>query len=210
MIMAREVRSMSCPITSAAGLGGTPSTGDSFIYRIDARDQVNFVTADWLAFAKDNEAQHLSAETVQGESLFSFIDDSETRHLYKSIIDKVRRTQASVTVPFRCDSPGLRRFMVLHISPLPHGAIQFEGRLIREEPREHVPLLDADSARNGELIVSCSWCKRIEVDGAWLEVEEAVRRLELFHEPLLPQITHGICGDCLETFRQDLNLEPQG
>lgn len=201
---------MKRPITSTAGIGGASPTGDSFIYRIDAADRVDFVTADWLDFARDNEAQHLSAETVQGESLFSFIDDPETRHLYKAIIDKVRRTQDSVMVPFRCDSPCLRRFMVLHISPLPHGAIQFEGKLIREEPREHVPLLDAESARSGELIVSCSWCKRIEVDGAWLEVEEAVRRLELFHEPLLPQITHGICGDCLTTFGQGLEREPQG
>ena len=199
------------PITPTAGGGGAAQEeDDSFVYRIDAENRLSFVASAWLDFARENEAAHLSPEAVKGESLFSFIADPETQHLYKAIIDKVRTTQVSVIVPFRCDSPGLRRFMVLHISPLARGAIQFEGKLMREEPREHVPLLDPVRARSEEMIVACSWCKRIEVDEAWLEIEEAVRRLALFDQPSLPQITHGICGDCLESFNQNLGLEPRG
>jgi hypothetical protein len=30
----------------------------------------------------------------------------------------------------------------------------------------------------------------------WLEVEEAIPRLQLFEQDHMPQITHGICGEC--------------
>ena len=43
----------------------------------------------------------------------------------------------------------------------------------------------------------CSWCKRVDVEGAWSDVEAAVQRLRLFELTSLPQITHGICEPCL-------------
>ena len=42
----------------------------------------------------------------------------------------------------------------------------------------------------------CGWCDRFEVDGEWVEVEEAAQRLELFDRAELPTISHGICPDC--------------
>jgi hypothetical protein len=44
----------------------------------------------------------------------------------------------------------------------------------------------------------CGWCDRFEVEGEWVEVEEAARRLELFDRPELPALNHGICPDCSE------------
>lgn len=193
-------------ITPMAGSDGAPTAGDRFTYRIDAEDRLTFVAAAWLEFAQHNEAPQLSSERVQGRSLFSYIADAETQHLYRIIIDKVRQTQSNVIVPFRCDSPGLRRYMVLHISPLPHHAVQFEGKLMREERREHVPLLDPASDRSGAFVTACSWCKRIEADGTWLEVEEAVRGMRLFDSSSLPQISHGICGDCAHAFQKGFDL----
>lgn len=141
----------------------------SFGYCIDADDRLTFVASEWLDLAKENAAANLSHEAVCGQPLFTFISDPETQHLYKILIDKVRQSQDSMVVPFRYDSPSLRRFMELHISPLPDGAVQFEGRLVREEPREKVPLLDPSVERSDEIIVACSWCKRIDADEVWLD-----------------------------------------
>jgi hypothetical protein len=60
---------------------------------------------------------------------------------------------------------------------------------------EHDHLIKVDegyyafAAENG-------WCDRFEVDGEWVEVEEAARRLELFNRSELPTLSHGICPDC--------------
>jgi hypothetical protein len=40
--------------------------------------------------------------------------------------------------------------------------------------------------------------------GGWVEVEEAVRELWLFERTQLPQITHGVCPDCQESFELTL------
>ena len=49
----------------------------------------------------------------------------------------------------------------------------------------------------------CAWCKKADV-GGWVEVEEAVRRLQLFDQARLPRITHGVCPACKETFETKL------
>ncbi len=193
-------------IASVAFRDGAPTSDGSFVYRIDAENRLSFVASAWLDFARRNEASHLSSEAVCGQPLFAFIADPETQHLYKLIIDRVRQSQSSSIIPFRCDSPSLRRFMVLHISPLPRNAVQFEGKLMREEAREHVPLLDPASDRSDEIIIACSWCKRIDAEGSWLEVEEAVRHLGLFDSSRLPQISHGICRDCFGNFQNGMGL----
>ena len=48
-----------------------------------------------------------------------------------------------------------------------------------------------------EILVICSFCKRIRVEEAqWVEVEEAVRLLELNEAWPLPQLSHSVCEAC--------------
>jgi hypothetical protein len=58
--------------------------------------------------------------------------------------------------------------------------------------------LDPRSARSGDYIPVCGWCKKVRIGEEWTEVEDAVRQLQLFEEPRLPQITHGICPRCYQ------------
>lgn len=170
----------------------------TFVYRIDAGDLVVYVTPEWEAFANENKAPELTSEAVCGQPLSSFVVNMETRHLYRVMVDSVRRDRRTIVVPFRCDGPDVRRFMELTVSPRPDEHVQLEGRIVREEYREPVRLLDSSVSRTDEFVVLCSWCKRADVTGDWVEVEEAVKLLELFNSLELPQITHGICPECLE------------
>ncbi|MFN0207068.1 MAG: hypothetical protein ACKVS6_12265, partial [Planctomycetota bacterium] len=176
-----------------------------FAYRVDANNRLVSVSSDWLSFARENQASHLSADAVIGQPLFQFVTGKETQLLYQMTIDRVRQTQRTVVIPFRCDSPSVRRFMELVISPCPNGHVQFTGRIIREEVREAVPLLDPSVSRTDEFLVVCSWCRRVEVSGCWLEVELAVKRLQLFDHTYLSQISHGICADCVERVRLEVD-----
>ena len=176
----------------------------TFVYRIDAGNRIVSVTPEWESFARENQAPQLTAEAVCGEPLFRFVCDEETRHLYHLIIERVRREQCTLVVPFRCDGPSVRRFMELTVSPCPDRCVQFEGRIVREEGRETVSLLDSSVRRNMEFVLVCGWCKRVQASGEWLEVDEAVRKLSLFGASDLPLISHGICADCLERVRHEL------
>jgi hypothetical protein len=170
-----------------------------FICRVGASDQITYVDAHWLAFARENGAPGLTAASVSGAPLWNYISEPATQEFYRIFMRKVRATGRKIVVPFRCDGPECRRFMEMSILPLENGALEFHSVLLREEVRPRMDLLDPEFPRTEELLRLCAWCKKVEVAG-WMDVEEAVRRRQLFDQPRLPRITHSICPDCLRTF----------
>jgi hypothetical protein len=173
-----------------------------FRYRINADNRLEWVDSEWVSFARENDASHLTAEAVIGEPLFRFIDGIETRLLYQMILYRVRRVQQGVVIPFRCDSPSARRFMELDLFPYVNGAVQFSGRIVEEQERRSVLLLAPSVERTDGYVLMCSWCKRIATSGLWLDIEQAIRKLRLFDDSPLPKLTHGICEDCRERMLQ--------
>ena len=162
-----------------------------------------FVNDEWLSFAHENGASHLTLDAVLNKSLWQFITDFDVQHLYTLIFNKVLADQLSVKIPFRCDSPDCRRFMEMEISPLSGNRVQIRNRILREEFREPVDLLNPAVNRSKELVRMCSWCKKIDVSPSnWVEVEQAVKQLNLFEAPTSPQLTHGICPTCYENVRK--------
>ena len=91
------------------------STYPVFEYQIDSNDVLVLVSDDWLAFARENGASELDAKFIIGRSLWDFIPDEPTQTLYRDVIATVRATDQPIVVPFRCDSPTLRRFMRLEV-----------------------------------------------------------------------------------------------
>ena len=178
-----------------------------FTYVINADDKIDGVSSEWLQFARENQASHLNAETVIGRSLFEFMSNEETRHLYGMILERVRQSESEVVLSFRCDGPSVRRYMELDVSPMAGGHVQFRSWVVREEERETVPLFDSLSWRSEEFLMVCSWCKRVEVEADWLEVEDAVERRELFSQTRLPQISHGICPECSTQLRRQVKQQ---
>lgn len=178
-------------------------------YVIDPADRVVSFDAAWVAFAEANSAPRLPLRAL-GQSLWTFIADPSVRELSRTLLAGVRATGRRMTIPFRCDSPVVERFMTLTIGPGngPRGTLAFCASLLREKahgPRAaalHASVVAGAGAASGAEVdvlapplVMCSWCKRVDVDG-WCEVDEAIaRRADLLSNPA-PSITHGICPDC--------------
>lgn len=168
-----------------------------FRYVIDSTDRIVAANAEWFDFARENGAGWLTSDAVLGRPLWDFITDPETRMLYREMVKGVREQSRAQMVPFRCDSPDRRRFMELTISKNPDGALLFLSRVVREESREPIPFLAPGIARGDSVLVMCGWCKKVRVGAEqWVEVEAAVKALDLFDAPRLPRISHGICSVC--------------
>ncbi len=168
-------------------------------YRIDADAKLVWVGGGWEAFALENEAPTIADRSILGESLWRFVNGVETRHVYEMMFEKIRRDRTAVIVPFRCDSPDMRRYMELRIGLASSSGDELElvAVLLRTEPRPSAPLLEPRGSRSRELLGICSFCKRVEVMAAdWVEVDEAVSRLELLAAANLPNLSHGVCPDC--------------
>lgn len=165
------------------------------VYWIDAGDRLVRVNDAWDVFATENDAPDLTAERVVGQPIWACITDAGTRHLYGSLLTRVRD---GVTARFslRCDSPTMRRHLRLTISPDDDGLVQFESLVTATEPRAEQPLLRRDLTRGLGLVTLCSWCNRVSVLDGWLELEDAAAPLRLFDTDLLPALSHGLCPDC--------------
>ena len=166
-------------------------------YTVDRDDLLEWVSSEWLTFAKENEAMGLVPELILGRSLWEFIGGVETRHLYRHLFEKARERHVSVSVPFRCDAPTVRRYMRLTIEPTKDASLEIVIDVLREEDREYVALLDVTVPRSTDLVTMCSWCRRVMVESdQWEEVEKAIELLGLFLQEELPSITHGVCPEC--------------
>lgn len=176
------------------------------IYRIDKNDIIFDIEGPWDEFAKENNGYPKNKKTnIIGNSLWTYIKDFETKHLYKLIIDHVRVLKREITIPIMCDAPEVKRFIDLTIIPLEDGKIEFISNLKKEIKRKKIDLLDCQIPRSEELLKMCSYCKSIKIDEKnWMETTQAVLHLKLFQKPLLPQITHGICPQCYEYIIKEL------
>ncbi len=170
-------------------------------YRIDAADRLTSVSPGWDDFALANDGAAATSEFVLGRPLWDFISDVTTAALYRKVLQRIRSGRA-MTYAFRCDSPACRRLMEMQIRLLDDtGAVEFCSTTLQEVQRALPPTAQADrSARADDEapIRVCGWCNRFDVAGAWLEMEDALPRLQLMEYPDARMMTHGICEDCLE------------
>jgi len=171
-------------------------TTRSLSYAIDEHDHLIKVDRGYYSFAEENGWAEAGGSL--GRSLWDYVAGSEVRKLQRLLIRRIRDAVGDVELPFRCDGPDVRRRMSIRIVARPGGrVVLFSARLRSEEARDlHQLLLDPRILRNEETLEMCSWCDRFQVDGEWVEVEEAARRLELFDRDELPALSHGICPDC--------------
>jgi hypothetical protein len=165
-------------------------------YAIDEHDHLIKVDGGYYRFAEENGWP--DAGSTLGRSLWDYVAGRELVKLQRLLVRRIRDEVGDVELPFRCDAPAVRREMDIRIVARPGGrVVLFSSRLRAEEERD-LPqlLLDPAAPRSDEMLEMCGWCDRFNVDGEWVEVEEAARRLELFNRPELPALSHGICPDC--------------
>ena len=166
-------------------------------YAVDDQDHLIKVDEGYYRFAEENGWD--CAGSSLGRSLWDFVAGHEMKKLQRLLLRRIREEVRDIELPFRCDGPDVRREMDIRIVAHSSGrVVMFSARLRSEEPREAQPMLDPEVPRNANTLEMCGWCDRFEVDGEWVEVEEAARRLELFRRRELPAISHGICPRCSE------------
>lgn len=165
-------------------------------YEIDSEDRIRWVSPSWTPFAQENGGEALDPQTVIGRPLWDYIAGLETKHIFQVLHERVRRSGEPVCFPFRCDSPTLRRELSLTIDALPDGALGFSSITLRELPHGYVAVLDTRrTTRRDELLIVCSWCKRVRLDrGDWAELASCAGLFD--GDPAPPRISHGMCPSC--------------
>jgi hypothetical protein len=186
---------------------GAIDPSHTLIYRIDAAGKLTHVNAEWSEFALHNEGESVLPDRVLGTGLLAAIADETVRELY---IRMIKRARAGVPVQFRyrCDAPDKRRTFEMNIRLLEGGEVEFASKLVHEEARPTIPLLETGGLRDERLLRVCSWCQKVALpDDTWVPVEESVEILHLLEAERLPGITHGICDPCMARMKASVGLK---
>jgi hypothetical protein len=178
---------------------------ERFEYVIDANDVITEVNEAWRSFAEENDGAGLG-EAVVGTWLWQHFAGLEVKHLYRVLLDRVREVRKGVTIPFRCDAPDLRRYMMLEVTPQEGNSVRFSSWVEAAEARPRMLLLEAGRPENPDaLLRMCAWCKRVgSGKEGWQDLEEALVDQELLTRDPLPKITHGVCPDCQAMVMREL------
>jgi hypothetical protein len=169
------------------------------VYQIDTNDVLVFVNEQWNLFAAENGSASLVSQYVYNRSIWEFIHDAETRQFHEILLEKVRSGKEIRNLPFRCDSPELRRFMEMDISMTAGEGVEYRCRTIKTEARDPVSLISGNVHDGETFLRMCSWCKKIDTGNqTWEEIEDAIRHLGLFSDKCIPQISHTICETCID------------
>ncbi|MFH1059913.1 MAG: PAS domain-containing protein [Pseudomonadota bacterium] len=184
-----------------------------YTHRIDADGRIVAVDAAWIAFAQRNWRPDFKPALVLGRPLEDFIDGLDTQAVHRLAAARVRVRGRGFTLPFRCDSPDLRRFMEMTITPLADGGLEYSCLLLREEVRAPVPFRPCGPCAVERKLKACSICLRLErpawgllrgqkpapagdAAGTWLEAEQVLPLVAALEEGYFPPLTYAVCPDC--------------
>lgn len=180
----------------ASSSRGKAIGGDLYTYTLNEADRIVTVDDNWLQFAELNGAAELSRAAVIGKSIWDYISGSTSLNLYRSLFERARLENLRIKIPFRCDSPDLLRHMELEIDAESDGHLKLVGRLLRQENRSPNPSTD-DLVRLPEQgILMCSFCKRVQASGEWIEPEIVARKYDIFAETEAAKIEQSVCETC--------------
>ena len=186
------------------------SDADVIIYRINEWDEICFVNAKFDEVATAVAPAQAGTASVLGRHVWDFIATPGTAHqICRDIVSRVRRGR-SIQFSFRCHAPASMRLMQMHILPLQDRMVEIQVRAIEEASRPCQALPEARSINREGFLGACSFCKKVEFGGDWVELEEAVTRWHLLEHPDLPALSHGICGDCHVSMMRSLRGQSQG
>jgi hypothetical protein len=169
--------------------GGAPIT-----YRIDRDDRLIEVCDNWHVFAVQNGGPTPHATALLGRTLWEFIADPPTVHLYQLMVDRVRRGATAVRFQLRCDAPDRRRLITMEISGADAGIVTFRATPIYEA-RTATSTAATAGAAGLPLLPVCSWCSRFRLVGDhWVEAETAVDALGIFQTSTVPDVGRSIAA----------------
>lgn len=161
---------------------------------LDSGNLIREVGGDWDRFALKNGAPELTGVHIIGRSLLDFVTGNVTRQFLLALLHVVREDRSSIELEYRCDSPLLRRYMLMQVSRAEDGNLRFQHSVLRIEPRDRVVSFKVAPQRGRDTHVRCSMCNRIKALGDWVEPDIMIRNQKSQNDELA--VIYGICESC--------------
>jgi len=167
---------------------------------LDSEDHILEVGGDWDRFALDNGAPELMGVHIVGRSLLDFVTGNVTRQFLLALLQIVREGRSSIELEYRCDSPQLRRYMLMQVSRVAGDKVRFQHTVLRLEPRDTPVPIKASRQRARDTFVRCSMCNRVKQTMDWVEPDSLIRTPSATNEELA--VIYGVCESCKDELQK--------
>ena len=169
-------------------------------YFVDADNRIVNVVGPWDEFALKNDGPGACVQAILGKPLDQFIAGDVSRMFVSTMLMSARSLNRTVYRSYRCDSGHLKRYMEMTIIPVNDGILEVRHRLLHSEPMQQYQFVPAQ--RSGTTGVAgtkrCSMCNKIQANGEWMEVEDALKAQAVTTERAQGPWVFGVCPTCLE------------
>lgn len=170
------------------------------VYIIDAHDRIVFGNPAWSQLVAPARGDVSGLPDVFGRPIWQRIPEGVVRQLWQLLYSRVRAVGGSVFVPMRVDRADERRLIDIELQPLGEGLIRHVCEPVWRESRLAVALLDPSYPRDERSLLSCMWCRRIQVRlGGWEEIEDAQQTLAIPADSSLPRLEPSACTSCKQS-----------
>lgn len=165
-------------------------------YWLDQDDRIVQVNPLWDQFALANGGeQRLLSSEIQGRRVFDFITGDQTRMYLEVLLQHVRFLHRTISRSYRCDSPTMKRFMSMSLTPATQGLVKLDHTLLKNEPFQQPVIYRHEPEPQATALPRCSVCTRLLIKGNWLTPEDA--EILGFIKPGIPlPVTYRICPAC--------------
>ncbi len=165
------------------------------IYWIDEKDVICQVSGPWDDFALENNGSEACANFVVGKPIWNFIVGDTARMWMNAIIGLSRIKRESVERQYRCDSPSLKRYMMMRLQSEDSNIVRVEHELLFTELMDPPMNFKYTGIPLSTGILRCSVCNKIQVKEGWYEPDEAVHKFNLVTDDFL-SISYAVCEKC--------------
>jgi hypothetical protein len=164
----------------------------STTYWLDREDRISSVSGPWDKFANENGGINISADVIQGRSIWDYVTGDITRMWLNALIQLALLKNEAIERPYRCDSPYLKRYMSMKVTPYEGRRLRIDHVLLSVEERA-IPLHTIHTSRSCSKVINmkCSICGLIDNSLSWEEPQSkhANESREIIVE-------YTVCNDC--------------
>ncbi len=152
-------------------------------YYIESSNKIVDLSPDWDQLAVGEGAPGPPRSEIIGCSLWDFVSGHETRSYLNALFFWCRQSNRAISLPYRCDGPGLLRECRMNITPRGEGLTVHHQLLLESRPVVRGLLEPLGPTTR------CSQCLRWEQPDGWKDIVTAQGADELF-------LTYVVCPDC--------------
>ena len=163
-------------------------------YEVDASNRLIDVDPFWDVFALANGAQgNVTRDKIIGQPLMDFVTGDMTRMYVDVALKSARLKQMPRVLSYRCDAPGLKRWLEMTVEPLSGGRVRISHRLVSSSPTK----IRSEFRYSPKFVqwLRCSQCLKlalIDTPDVWHLPES----IDLFQSGGVVMVSDSVCPAC--------------